>query len=131
MDLIVDYLSGRWSFATPAQRGVYFMRQPGDGRAWVSYWDPAEFVPFQGAPASTPSGREFFHLDEDANGQPTRWDDPRVAELARANEWREPPNLRRRGPVPRPARVSDARGRVIRRQDRVRLVLCSRSSAPA
>ena len=64
------------------------MRERTGGAPWVAYWSADAPNPFGPAHSDAPR-REFFHLEEDVDGQPTRWDDPRVAELAKAGGWRE------------------------------------------
>ena len=66
------------------------MRVPNERAGpWVSYWEPDPSSPF-GTPSAAQQRPEFFHLDSDAEGQPTRWHDARVGELARANGWTPP-----------------------------------------
>jgi hypothetical protein len=81
---LIDYLAGRWSKTRPQQPGVYLVRE--GGNAWVLYWQPDAVSPFGEADPS--AEREFFLLRGDADGSPTRWDDPRVVEQAKAGGWR-------------------------------------------
>jgi hypothetical protein len=90
MRTLVDYIRGHWSASAPAREGIYLVREPGGARSWVAYWTPDSSAPFGSA------RREFFHLEDDEDGQPTRWDDDRIATLAKAGGWRETADERRR-----------------------------------
>jgi len=75
MQHIYDHVRGYWSLSLPAHEGMYLMRVPNErGRPWVSYWEPDPSSPF-GTPSAERQRREFFHVDGDAEGRPTRWDD--------------------------------------------------------
>ena len=87
MAKLLDCVRGTWSASKPSHSGVYLVRQGGDDVPWVLYWDVDARSPFGTAPAVT--GREFFHLEGDKDGEPTRWDDPKVSAIARRNGWRE------------------------------------------
>jgi hypothetical protein len=66
------------------------MREPGSARSWVAYWTPDPVSSFGSA------HREFFHLQGDADGQPTRWDDPQVVTEAKKTGWRDQTSAQRR-----------------------------------
>ena len=91
---MLDFLRGRWSKARPARDGVYCVRLVRDGKphSWVTHFDPAPHSTF-----TATDELEFFHLEGDVDGAPTRWDDERVAREARSNGWREPPTRADRG----------------------------------
>ena len=87
MAKLLDYVRGDRSASKPSHSGVYLVRQSGGDMPWVLYWEVDAWSPF--GTAATLAGREFFHLEGDKDGEPTRWDDPRVAATARRNGWRE------------------------------------------
>lgn len=82
------HVRGRWSSTRPSRDGVYLVRAPLNGalHSWVAFIDPGPQSTFTAADAI-----EYFHLEGDIDGAPTRWDDERVGDLARANGWRDPP----------------------------------------
>jgi len=86
MAKLYDFIAGNWSASKPTRAGVYLVRQGSDA-PWVTYWDVDSASPF-GTRADA-GIREFFHLEGDQDGAPTRWDDPRVPGIARKNGWRE------------------------------------------
>jgi hypothetical protein len=81
-----DYIRGRWLTVQPQRAGVYLVRIPGT-RPWVAYCDHESLA--SGELNASKAAREYFHLEGDADGHPTRWDDPRVVQLAEASGWRE------------------------------------------
>ncbi len=91
--LWTDFIPGRWIRRRPVTSGVYAMRSIG-GVALVNRLDasPAGWTPGQLECALLHCGRsaeqEFLYLDGDELGRPTRADEPRVYENARANGWR-------------------------------------------
>jgi hypothetical protein len=82
------YVRGRWSSTRPTREGVYLVRAPVKGalHSWVAFIDPGPQSTFTAADSI-----EYFHLEDDVEGAPTRWDDDRVASEARTNGWREQP----------------------------------------
>jgi hypothetical protein len=83
---ISDYVPGRWSATPPTRAGVYLMRLA-DKHSWVAFWNPHAWNPSVVASAAT-TAIEFFYLRGDRDGEPTRWDDERVAQIAARNGWR-------------------------------------------
>ena len=90
-DRIVDFVRGRWSSVPPQDPGVYLLRVPGS-KPWAHYCDEAALAPCSDAERAR-GGREYFYLEGDFDGRPTRWDDPRVAQIALSNGWRESRSL--------------------------------------
>jgi hypothetical protein len=80
-----DYVPGLWSTVPPERAGVYLMRGA-DRHSWVAFWGENAWSP--SAVARPTQQVEFFHLDGDVEGRPTRWDDERVEQIARGNGWR-------------------------------------------
>ena len=76
MTKILDYVRGNWSATKPSRSGIYLVRQSGEGVPWVLYWENDARSP-------------FGTLEGDADGEPTRWDDARVAAIARKSGWTE------------------------------------------
>jgi hypothetical protein len=82
---LLSFLSGRWSSTPPEQSGVYFMRLGAGRDPQVRPWDLDPWSPSTGAKQSI--AWEFFYIDSDVDGAPSRADDVRVHELARKNGW--------------------------------------------
>jgi hypothetical protein len=72
---LLSFLPGRWSSTPPAKSGVYFMRLGVNEDPQVRPWDLDAWSPSE---VSTSTSWEFFYLDGDADGAPSRADDPRV-----------------------------------------------------
>lgn len=83
---MLDFVRGRWSSAAPGQPGTYMVRVPGS-QPWVAYCDGDALAGSESDANKAP--REYFYLEGDTDGQPTRWDDRRVAQIAEANGWRD------------------------------------------
>lgn len=98
MSTILAHLAGRWSDAPPREAGVYFARTTNERASpQVRCWDPCAWTQGAAREGDVRTSWEFFYLEGDVLGRPSRADDPLTIARAKADGWRPSNGARARG----------------------------------